>query len=68
VKEIYLGDGVYATHDGYSVWLDCRGQSGLSVGPSGTPAICLEPFVIERLIQWLKTPAEQEAEGDEKNG
>lgn len=62
MKETYLGDGVYATHDGYSVWLDCRGQVGLSLGPSGTPGICLEPVVLKHLIEWLKAPAEQEVE------
>ena len=26
-SETYLGDGVYATWDGYQIWLDTRAQS-----------------------------------------
>ncbi len=48
----YLGDGVYATFDGYHVWLDCRGQGALSDGPDGHPAIALEPPVITELVRF----------------
>ena len=44
----YLGDGVYAAFDGYSVWLrvnDHRDQSR---------EICLEPDVIEALNRFNK--------------
>jgi len=41
----YLGDGVYATHDGYHVWLDLRGQDS-------TTRIALEPSVFRSLIEY----------------
>lgn len=37
--EQYLGDGVYATYDGYGIWLDLRGQDD-------TTRIYLEPDVL----------------------
>lgn len=40
--ERYLGDGVYATWDGYQVVLDLRGQDD--------SRIALEPYVLERLF------------------
>lgn len=30
MNEIYLGDGVYASFDGYQIWLDTRAQSPVS--------------------------------------
>jgi hypothetical protein len=53
MREEYLGDGVYATFDGYHVWLDCRGQDGFSIGPGGHRAIALEPPVIARLNKFV---------------
>jgi len=41
--ETYLGDGVYATWDGYGIALDLRGQDS-------TTRIVLEPEVIAALI------------------
>ena len=26
MKDVYLGDGVYASFDGYQIWLDTRAQ------------------------------------------
>jgi hypothetical protein len=48
-KEQYIGDGVYATWDGYHVVLDMRGQRD-----SGEPliAIVLEPEVFDALIKF----------------
>lgn len=43
--EVYLGDGVYASHDGYQVWLRTE-RDGRPV------AIALEPAVMERLIRF----------------
>jgi hypothetical protein len=40
---------VYATFDGYHIWLDCRAQCDMSIGPSGVPAIALEPPVMHSL-------------------
>lgn len=49
----YLGDGVYATWDGYRVWLDCRAQQGLSPGPDGQPSIALDEHVFSALVEFL---------------
>ena len=44
----YLGDGVYASFDGYHVWLET--SDGLSI----TNKIALEPSVIEWLNEYVK--------------
>ena len=41
----YLGDGVYASHDGFGVILDLRGQDS-------TTRIYLEPEIFDRLVQY----------------
>ncbi|MCP4902636.1 MAG: hypothetical protein GY906_37200 [bacterium] len=43
--ETYLGDGVYATFDGYNIWLDLRGQDDFT-------RIALEPAVLDALNQF----------------
>lgn len=58
-SDMYLGDGVYASYDGYHVVLDLRGQDT-------TTRIALDPKVIENLFtycgqvgvyaEWLKDP------------
>lgn len=48
----YLGDGVYATSDGFHVWVDCRGQTNLSKGPDGFPGIALERSVLKALVEF----------------
>src|SRR5579859_7555045 len=40
-KHVYLGDGVYAYHDGYQVWLATDGN-----------AIALEPGVMQALMDY----------------
>jgi len=42
--ESYLGDGVYASWDGYHVWLDLRMQ--------GEERIALEPAALQRLDEF----------------
>jgi len=42
-NDIYLGDGVYASFDGYHVWLDLRCQNA--------SRIALDPTVLNSL--WL---------------
>lgn len=44
----YLGDGVYARHDGYSVVLTTERAIGR------TDTIYLEPEVLAALLAWLK--------------
>ena len=45
VEDSYLGDGVYASFDGYGIALDLRGQDN-------TTRIVLEPTVFDALVQY----------------
>lgn len=45
MEDEYLGDGVYAPFDGYSIILDLRGQDD-------TTQISLEPIVLEALDRY----------------
>lgn len=42
----YLGDGVYAVHDGFGIWLTA--ENGLAA----TDAIYLEPEVLAALVRF----------------
>ncbi len=56
-EERYLGDGVYASCDGYHIILDLRAQ--------GSDRIALEPEVMDRLLKYrddLKALTEQRRE------
>jgi hypothetical protein len=44
--DYYLGDGVYASYDGYTIWLDLRGQDD-------STRIALEPPVVAALEQYI---------------
>lgn len=46
----YLGDGVYAAHDGFGIWLTA--ENGLSAAD----AIYLEPSVLAELMRFAKEP------------
>lgn len=59
MKEEYLGDGVYASFDGFHVWLDCRAQPSLGMTPAGVPGIALESSVINNLNKFLARCQEQ---------
>lgn len=59
-EERYLGDGVYATYDGYSVWLDLRGQDD-------TTKICLEPQVFQALQQYRHDVRKVRKEANDAN-
>ena len=43
----HLGDGVYASYDGYHIWLDLRGQDNVT-------RIALEPAVLGELNQYAQ--------------
>ena len=45
IDDVYLGDGVYASFDGYHIWLDLRGQDS-------TTRIALEPQTMIALISY----------------
>lgn len=47
MKDTYLGDGVYASFDGYQIWLDLRGQDR-------TTKIALDPRVVEALFAYIQ--------------
>ena len=44
----YLGDGVYASFDGYHIWL----RTGAHEGPHVTNKIALEPAVFAALVEY----------------
>ena len=50
-KDIYLGDGVYASFDGYQIWL--------AVNDHNNKVIALEPGVFEALKQYAEKLNEQ---------
>ena len=63
MKDRYLGDGVYARFDGFSVWLDLRGQSGPRMDPpSPLIEICLEPLVLSELERFARDAREGASE------
>ena len=54
-NESYLGDGVYASFDGYQIWLDTRAQEPVN-------RIALEPAVYQRLIQYVADLGKKQGE------
>lgn len=44
-KEAYLGDGVYASFDGYHIVLDTRSQLPVNT-------VYLDPYVLDNLLQF----------------
>ncbi len=58
-NERYLGDGVYASFDGYQIWLDTRAQFPVN-------RIALEPSVYQALIKYVGHLREEvnKAEGE----
>lgn len=55
-RETYLGDAVYASFDGYQIWL--------RTGDGNNQRIALEPAVLDALYAYAKSifnPTEKEA-------
>jgi hypothetical protein len=50
-ESTYLGDGVYASFDGYSVWL--------AVNHHENNVVALEPVVVAHLIQYIESLKER---------
>lgn len=46
-KETYLGDGLYASFDGWQVWLRAP-------RPDGDHLVALEPEVLVALLQYIQ--------------
>ena len=42
----YIGDGVYASHDGYQVWLAVNGHTN--------NVVALEPLVLKALVRYAQ--------------
>ena len=45
-KETYLGDGVYASFDGYQIWL--------AVNHHANNVVALDPMVFSRLCEYVE--------------
>ena len=50
-ESTYLGDGVYASFDGYQIWL--------AVNHHENNVVALEPSVVTRLIQYIESLKER---------
>jgi len=50
----YLGDGVYASFDGYSVWL--------AVNHHENNVVALEPQVLAHLVQYIESLMDKQKE------
>ena len=59
MSKVYLGDAVYADHDGYHVVLTT--EDGIRVSNT----ICLEPLVLEALAEYV-AGLKQKQEGEMK--
>ena len=60
IEDRYLGDGVYASFDGYNIILDLRAQD--------TSRIALEPEVMAKLKAFEKAIGEAAAKAREERG
>jgi hypothetical protein len=49
---IFLGDGVYAAHDGIQVWLRTDNADWYQPNPRGVADIALEPTVLAALFAY----------------
>lgn len=47
MDDTYLGDGVYASFDGYQIWLDTRAQEPVN-------RIALEPAAYSALLKYVE--------------
>lgn len=47
MKEAYLGDGLYAKYDGFSIWLRAPRETG-------DHYVCLEPQVWRALLSFVQ--------------
>jgi hypothetical protein len=47
MNDEYLGDGVYASYDGYQIWLDTRAQHPVN-------RIALDPDVLVAFTRYLE--------------
>lgn len=66
-REVYLGDGVYATWAGMQLALDCRAQQELPTMQNGAPCIILEPETMNALVVFYNSCVEDTLHGQEAN-
>ena len=55
--QIYLGDGVYASHDGYQIWLAVNHHENI--------VVALEPSVLARLLDYMKSLKQKKEKANE---
>jgi hypothetical protein len=55
--QTYLGDGVYASHDGYQIWLAVNHHENI--------VVALEPAVLARLLDYVKSLKQKKEKTDE---
>ena len=58
-KETYLGDGVYASFDGYQIWL--------AVNQESNHVVALDPNVFAKLCQYVEMLKMSNSNFKEKN-
>jgi hypothetical protein len=58
-KETYLGDGVYASFDGYQIWL--------AVNHHANNVVALDPAVFDRLCEYVEMLKMSNIDFKEKN-
>jgi hypothetical protein len=65
MDDTYLGDGVYASFDGYQIWLDTRAQHPVN-------RIALEPSVYAALTNYVallsRQPGAHEVASEDTSG
>lgn len=59
IESTYLGDGVYASFDGYQIWL--------AVGDHRNQVVAIDPDVYEKLVKFVDNIPHLFAEMEMKN-
>lgn len=59
IEDHHLGDGVYASYDGWHIWLDLRGQDDCT-------RIALDSTVLDALIAFRDDVAKAEQESQQQ--
>ena len=57
-ERVYLGDGVYAQHDGYQIWIDTGGETRIALEDEVLVALDLYRKTVADLIAAINAAAE----------
>lgn len=57
MKQTYIGDGVYASFDGYQIWLAVNHHTNV--------VVALEPAVFDALVAYSNKLRDPDQEGDQ---